>query len=51
MKQKIIYILIGIAIAVFGFHAYTIYQVRKQTIINTQNIQQIINFLNSQIKQ
>lgn len=49
-KTTIITFILGAITALFFTHAYIVYQVRKQTIINTQNVAEIIKFLNNQIK-
>jgi hypothetical protein len=47
MKKTIITTaVITACILVTAFHAYTVYQLRKQTIANTQAIQQFVNFIN-----
>ncbi len=45
-KQIITAFILGAIVAVFGFHAYFLYQIRQQVIQNTASIQQIVNFLN-----
>lgn len=47
MKDKITYFVIGAIVAVFCTHAYIVYQLRQQTLENTQVISQIVTFLNS----
>lgn len=46
MKDKITGIIIGVCIAVTGFHVWFYYQIAKQTNINTDAIGQIISFIN-----
>ncbi|MEK7555613.1 MAG: hypothetical protein AAB516_02225 [Patescibacteria group bacterium] len=45
-KQIIIAFILGIIVAVFGFHAYFVYQLREQVAKNTNDLVQIVNFLN-----
>lgn len=45
-KQIIIAFILGIVVAVFGFHAYFVYQLRNQVAKNTGDLVQIVNFLN-----
>ena len=48
-KTTITFFLLGVIVALFFTHAYFVYQIKKQTIQNTNNIGQIVNYLNSQI--
>ncbi len=41
MKKIITGFILGGIVVAFVFHAYTVYQIQKQTILNTQNINQI----------
>ena len=50
MKNVLIGIAIGIAIAVTAYHAYVVYQLRAQVIQNTAVMTEVTNFLNESIK-
>lgn len=47
MKTHLTYgVIIGILIAVVGFHGYEVYQIKKATIQNQTVINEIVAFLN-----
>ncbi len=50
MKNTIIGAIIGVCVAVTVFHVWFYYKMSVQTQMNTQNIAEIVNFINSQIK-
>jgi hypothetical protein len=51
MKNTIIGIVIGVCVAVTGFHVWFYYNVAKQTATNTQAIAEIVTFINKGLEQ
>lgn len=51
MKKEIITgFILGVCVAAVSFYAWHFYQLEKQVQTNTQAIQQVVGFLNEQIK-
>jgi len=51
MKNIIITVIITSVVLVTGYFVYTVIKMQKQLDTNTKSVEQIVNFLNSQIKQ
>lgn len=47
MKNIIITAIISVLVTVFCFHAYIVYQLKKAVVQNSQAINQIVQFINS----
>ena len=51
MKTHISGIIIGILIAALAYHIYIVYQMKKVIVVHTQQISEIVNFINANITQ
>lgn len=51
MKNTITGIIIGVCVAVTGFHVWFYYSIAKQTTANSQTIAEIVTFINKGLEQ